>query len=524
MTSALIRLPDKQIAPGIRDGIRERGQWLLAETVDGFGAVAPREGAGKVTPYFQIAKLCDSKTTLTAETWQPLVKHPAWVPQDVDQRTRPGGDPDPDWRRAMHSYAEKLAQSGRPGGDLAAVAATIFALEPQDIPAYLQSQAPGLFENHPNGSLWFFQTDELLLRRIGLIRVLLAFELLPDYPDVLQELKAAGREDHPQIQTLQEHTLTHGFQFDCLVEPMLLSIPPATQGYVFPWSPHALVFLFGHPASLVVPQPISVASLFAPGIQRGEFGDHWDSDFFEGIEPGQTESLLQWWVSRLNVIYSHATDPTAFADPLSGHTQASQMTAWLLTFERMLADMLAIASMPQGAAITRLAMAFDLLDKAESLLGYGKRRSGDGMRRLLNRTEMVRRLDRIWDERLPLQLRSRFRRHTRRLYDQLYERVKDEAYEYRLHGKGIKVWARDTGSLRQRSWDSYVPALVREVRNSSHGLLEALDSADRGVIESHSGQLPAELPDLACLIALALVADAENLCAGKWLKEPPRSS
>jgi hypothetical protein len=55
----------------------------------------------------------------------------------------------------------------------------------------------------------------------------------------------------------------------------------------------------------------------------------------------------------------------------------------------------------------------------------------------------------------------------------------------------------DTNQLRQWSFDGYVPALVREVRNSSHGLLEALDAADRGVIESHSGQLPAELPDLS---------------------------
>jgi hypothetical protein len=524
MTRALIPLPDKQIAPGIRDGIRQRGDWLLEEVVEGFGSVAPSEGAGKVAPYFKITKLCDSKTRLSAKTWQPLVKYPALVPQDVDPRTRPGGDPDPDWRQAMHSHADKLDESGRPGGDLAAVSATILALEPQDVPAYLQSQAPGLFENHSDGSLWFFQTDELLSRRIGLIRVLLAFELLPDYPDVLQQLKAAGRDDHPQIQTLQEHTLTHGFQFDCLVEPILLSIPPAALGYVFPWSPHALVFLFGRPASLVVPQPVSFASLYAPGIQRGEFGDHWDSDFFEGIDHGQIGSLLQWWVSRLNVIYSHATDPTAFADPTTSHTLPSQMTAWLLTFERMLADMLAIVSMPQGAPITRLAMAFDLLDKAESLLGYRKRRSGDGTKRLLNRTEMVRRLDRIWEERLPLQLQGRFKRHTRKLYDQFYERVKAEAYEYRLHGKGIKVWARDTQSLRQWSWDAYVPALVREVRNSSHGLLEALDSADRGVIESHSGQLPAELPDLACLIALALVADAESLCAGTWLKERTRAS
>jgi hypothetical protein len=261
-----------------------------------------------------------------------------------------------------------------------------------------------------------------------------------------------------------------------------------------------------------------MASLYAPVIQRGTSRDHhWDTGFFEGIASGEIESLLQWWVSRLNVVYSHATDPTRFAHPTSSMARPSEMTAWLLTFERMLADLLAIASIPQGAPIVRLAMAFDLLDKAEALLGFGKRRSGAGAKRLLNRSEMIGRLDRIWDERLPLQLQSRFKAHSRELFDRLYEGIQAAAYPYRVHGAGIKVWSRKTQTLQQWSWDGYVPALVRQVRNSAHGLLEALDTSDRGVIESHSGQLPPELPDLACLIAFALVADAEKLCERSWL-------
>lgn len=513
MSRALIGLPGRNVAPGIRDGIRERAHWTLEEVVDGYGWVEPQEGAGEIAPYFRLTRLCDASTTLTPQTWQPLFAHPTVLP-DADPPTRPGDAPDPEWREKMHAHAAKLAESGRPGGGLAAVSANIFAHAPRDVPGYLQGQVPYLFDEHPDGSLWFFRTDELLSRRIGLLRVLLAFELLPDYPDAID----AATGDYPPIRTLQEHTLTHGYQFDALIKPALLSIPPAALGYVFPWSPQALVFLFGHPASLVeTQQPASLASLYAPGIQRGEFGFHWDASFFEGIGAGEIESLLQWWVSRLNVIYSHATDPTRFANALTSHTSPSEMTAWLLTFERILADFLTIASMPQGAPIARLAMAFDLLDKAEALLGYGARRSGRGAQRLLNRTEMLRRLDRIWEERLPLQLQGRFKRHGRRLFDRVYEGVRSEAYQYRVHRNGIKVWADDTRTLRQWSWDGYVPALVRAVRNSAHGLLEALDSADRGVVESHSGLLPAELPDLVCLIAIALVADAERLCAGTWL-------
>jgi len=506
-------LPDKDVAPGIREGLRDRAQWTLHEAVPRFGSVKPREGPGEVFPYFAITKLCDARTTLSEATWRPLTEHPSEVP-NTDPRTRPGSAPDPNWRQALSEHADKLAATGRPGSDLAAVSATIFSLPPARVPGYLQAQAPGLFEAHPEGSLWFVHTDSLLSRRLGVLRVLLAFELLPDYGDALK--KSPG--EHQGILTLQEHTLTHGYQFDHLLEPILLAIPPAALGYVFPWSPQAFVFLFGHPASLVDPQPPTIASLYAPVIQRGTSRDHhWDAGFFDGITGGEIESLLQWWVSRLNVVYSHATDPTRFAHPTTSLTLPSDMTAWLLTFERMLADLLAIASMPQGAPIVRLAMAFDLLDKAEAILGFGKRRSGDGAKRLLNRSEMVRRLDRIWDERLPLQLQSRFKAHSRELFDRVYQGVQDAAYPYRVHGEGIKVWAHKPQTLQQWSWDRYVPALIRQVRNSAHGLLEALDTTDRGVIESHSGHLPPELPDLACLIALALVADAEKLCDGTWL-------
>jgi hypothetical protein len=55
--------------------------------------------------------------------------------------------------------------------------------------------------------------------------------------------------------------------------------------------------------------------------------------------------------------------------------------------------------------------------------------------------------------------------------------------------------------------------------DSAHGLMEAFDRSDFApIVVTHTGQMPAELPDLAGLIALALVADAERLCAGTWLR------
>jgi hypothetical protein len=134
-------------------------------------------------------------------------------------------------------------------------------------------------------------------------------------------------------------------------------------------------------------------------------------DFVEDLAAGQIETLLQWWVTRLNVVYSFLADPTRFGDDLARHS-APRQAAWFLTFERMLADFLLVQTGFQGSELARQQAAFDLLDKAEALLGFGKDGSGKGFERLLRRRSMVQRLDEVWS-RLPLQLQPRFRAHTR---------------------------------------------------------------------------------------------------------------
>jgi hypothetical protein len=90
--------------------------------------------------------------------------------------------------------------------------------------------------------------------------------------------------------------------------------------------------------------------------------------------------MLAWWVDRLNVLYSHATDPTRFTDE-HGFYDAAAQAAWTITIERLIGDALSLLAEPQATELDRVQLAFDLLDKAESLLGYGNRESGRGSRR-----------------------------------------------------------------------------------------------------------------------------------------------
>jgi hypothetical protein len=509
--SVLLPLPRPTDAPGIRDGIRDLAQWKMQEITPGWGAVEPAEGRGHVYQYFRVHKLCDAQSHLNDETWAPLRRNPAFSRVDVSVRTSPvASAADPDWQKRLLQWGDKVAASGRRGAELAAVSAMLTALDPGDVPAYLQGQMPIVFNEFKDGSLWFFEVDPLLAHRIGLLRVLLALETIPDYI-------ASTKPDLPQIRTLQEHTLTGGTAFEKLIDPLLLSIPPASLGYSWSWMPHGLVFLFGFPALLIEEHPPTLASLYAPRLHGSEAGFHWrESDFFENVATSDIEALLQWWVSRLNVIYSYATDPTNFADA-QGRFSAARHTVWLMTFERLVSDALSIGSSPQASALSRVETAFDLFDKAESLLGYRKDRTGKGFQRLLRRNEMVPHLEAIWDERLPLQLRQRFKAHTRHLYDRIYEHARKEAYGFRLTTNGINVWSSREQRLIEWSWDAFVPRLIRAVRNSAHGLMETFEGNDRDLVVAHTGEMAPELPELAAFLVLAFVANAERLCSGTWL-------
>jgi hypothetical protein len=97
------------------------------------------------------------------------------------------------------------------------------------------------------------------------------------------------------------------------------------------------------------------------------------------------------WIARLNVIYSHASDPTRFTDG-NGFYDAAAQFAWTITVERLMGDALSLVAEPQATELDRVQVAFDLRDKAESLLGYGKSETGEGFAALLRRTRSVRRV------------------------------------------------------------------------------------------------------------------------------------
>jgi hypothetical protein len=227
------------------------------------------------------------------------------------------------------------------------------------------------------------------------------------------------------------------------------------------------------------------------------------------------ERLLEWWVDRLNVLYSYVTDPTRFTDEHAYHDAAAQ-TAWMITLERLIGDAVSLLSEPQATDLDRVQIAFDLLDKAETLLGYGRKRTGKGFEALLRKGQSARRLRDAFGS-LPPDIAQRLGDEVERLLDGLYGGVLDNTLAFRRSGHGARIAAGTADDLRSMDSETLVASLCRAVRNSSHGLLEILrEHDDRFLLAANTGGIPAELPALAPFIALGLLADASGLIDGSW--------
>lgn len=499
---AVVHLPDPTVAPGYRESLATRSRFAVENFGGGLVGVAPVEGAGATAAHFDLSKVCDSATNLEdPATWEVL-------------RTRPPrqrGDLDPaEYRQAMLDRGAEI-RTQNPGIESEIVAFALAAFgagQAGELDELLKMNLPPLFEQFPEGSLWYVTVGDVLLARLAFARAQLVFQMTPDMP--------VG-EEMDQLKAFSDLSLTKGIDFSAVMKIPLVLLSPAVLGLLIPAMPHIFVFCFGADADLRRPYPTSLASLYRPSVLHDVEGLN-RSEFLADPDPADGPRLLEWWVGQLNRLYSHTADPTRFTDDKGNHDAPAQ-TAWMVTFERLLGDALSLLAEPQTTDLDRVQIAFDLLDKAESLLGYGRDRSGKGFAALLRRRQTLARLGDAFTS-LPNDLAARIHAEVERLFDGLYAAVRDNAVGFRLTASGARIAKRSADQLHSVDNDTLVASICRAVRNSSHGLLETLrDHDDRFLLAASTGGVPAELPALAPLIAIGLVADADGLIDGTWSEE-----
>lgn len=413
---------------------------------DGVCGAAPREGAGSNYPYLRVHHVADAQTDFgDPAVWSALREFPPVV------------DADPEMAKGrILGWAEdvKGRLAGTTYGDVAALNIASFAYSRGgELAEFWGTNGHQLFSNNPKGSLLYVTADPLLLHRAAFVRMQLALQLTPDLR------LSPNREEYEGLRAFTSLAISEGVEVGTLLMPALLAFSPAVNGFILNALPHTLVFMPGDFVSLTEEWPARLSQVFEPGrvLSHGPAGTY--DEFRNGVTVDDCAALLGWWVDRLNVVFSYALDPTRFTDELGNHDAAAQ-TAWLTTVERMLADGIVILGQPDLTTLARTSTAFDLLDKAEALLGWGRNDSSKGFKALLRRKKALPRLQATFAD-LPDGLNDRFARHMKELYDG----VLSNAMPHRRTSGGLQVARHEPETLEAGDAESLCDgSLGRDLR------------------------------------------------------------
>ena len=419
----------------------------------------------------------------------------------------PRHDEETEHKQRAVEEINRVANLGTQEGMLYALRLLMLVTDNAALRPTLEPQLDGLWASLPNATLWLVTAESPLLPRLSMSQLLFQFEHTPDL-DVNALMSDPRR-------SLEAQSLTNRIATSDVVQPIFLAFSPATTGFAAAWLPHTLALEFGAVVDLRRRAPTSLNSIYEPRVLSPPVNEDRRKAWINSIPKASLGTLLAWWINRLDLLFGIITDPTRFSTS-EGVLDSGAQLAFRLTVERVLADLQLLNASPQAPALTRLGRTFDLLDKLETLLGYGPKsrnmfgqewRSGNGFQRLLDRREAVPMVERRFAN-MPNQLGSRFAARASELFDTMYQEIEDGVLQGRLVEDGVRI-----GRAKQETMpiETYTGRVIRAVRNSSHGLLDQLAGPDSEVAVTHTGALPETLPELVALITWALLSDPEHL-------------
>jgi hypothetical protein len=482
----VIDIPDW--APGFANALLGLG--LDAQVAGGRATIRP----GPAPPLLKGHRLA-SRGQNVGRIWEVLAEHPR-----ADETTVHHG-------RALQEV-DRLAGLGTTEGLLSAISLLVLITNNASTRPMLEPQLDGLWAAMPDMTLWLINAEPALLSRQRLTQILVQIQATP-------ELRLSQPGDDGR-RSLAAQSLTGGVVVADVIQPVFLIFSPAATGFATSWLPHCLALEFGAMLPLRENWPGSINQLFDARVLTPPPTEMPRDFWINSVPKHHLGSILAWWVDRMDKLYAITTDPTRFVDDDGKHLATEQL-AFSLTTERVLADLRVLGAWPQTSALIRLGAAFDLIDKLETLLGYGptsKRKfgnewaSGRGFANLLNPDFCLPILHRGFQQ-MPLQVSPLFIGRAKELFAKVQEGIRDGVVANRLQGDRVFIGPdRDTDV----PFTEYIGRLVRSVRNSSHGLMDQLAGGPNAQVAlSHTGAIPEELADLASLIAIALLAEPERL-------------
>ena len=314
-----VTLPLEATAPGFRRTMVDEAG-LTASFPDARTAVVEPSPPNHLIDAHRLASRGESRDRM----WRILMERPR-----RDQPSR--------YEERAVAEINRMADLGTAEGMLSALSLLLLVTSNEQLRARLEPQLDALWASLPDMTMWLVTAAPALLSRLSMLQLLFQVAYTPDIE--LGELAA----DHRR--SLAAQSLTSRVATSDIVQPVFVLFTPAATGFAVPWLPHTIALEFGAVVDLRRPYPLSLNAVYEPRVLSPPVNEEGRDAWINSVPKSTLTSLLAWWVSRLDLLYAIITDPTRFSTPDGHHDSASQL-AFLLTVERVLADLRVLNASP----------------------------------------------------------------------------------------------------------------------------------------------------------------------------------
>lgn len=382
-----------------------------------------------------------------------------------------------------------------------------FALEtPGNVNAVLRTLRAELT---PHGGVYIVRTDRRLHLRKAMIRVQHAAQAQADRP-----IDALLGDPQP----LEEHSAGHDGTYHYLYTPMVLLASPFVRGFTAcrvvseASESYALVVLHAPGRSAPIdPDEITWRDVLSSGLPALRDPASADTSWLQEVnapaadlDPG---TLIQWWTTQLNALFTEATDLGRYRD-VDGVLDARGAYRALRTLDRIIANCVRIQA-DANDHVDRVAAAFEFVDLLPSL-STSSLAAGRAWTTLMHPGNALKLLRRAFAD-APADVRDVLIVRAERVTAKLKEETLAAVVPGRRRGGAVQVGHRRKPIVG----DVFVAKLLHQLRNTHHGY-ELEEEAQRDILDAHTGHISAAFPELVVLYVLAVVASPASALSGDW--------
>lgn len=454
------------------DQIRAAGSWRLRNMESVSGAIPRLLRVSRVGSAVAPGDVHAYSRLLRLSKYDHLSNHGAWnAVVDLHERVVAAH---PDDLGALLTSVQALLSAAETAAELPDLAATMMG------DWFARSDAP-------NVSMHLIEQGDALGARYAMVRAL------------LQQGRPIPSDQHSTFSS--SIFLMNDVQagLDAYLQPLLTSLSPRIWGCTATRAGGVIVLSLGTP--LPGHRPLTGDVLGLAGRRGGLKDIGWDEE-----TPGHAfRDALSWWVQRLDLVFSHLTEPSNYE--VGGVFDAPAALERLVNFEQICRSCQSIATLEDDHA-RRLSL-FHVLDALSGLVPAlnWKKLTSPRVNRLL--------LDKLGGQMTP-EIRAVLLPRAEAAVVALEGLQADFFLSSRVQG---------TGLMRpdQKGVETVVPLAtaasewLRVIRNSQHGYDHTPSAQDRALLAAHTGRISPHLADLAWLNLLRVLAFPEIL------KRHPRS-